>query len=81
MTRCHMNKKKGAEIQLLWYLCFWGFIMAVGNQIIQKIIKKLLLGYFLAYPPKMHYSAPQCSAMYRSVNAWIIHSRWVKYDS
>ena len=79
-------EKKGAEIQLLkksmnmWFLCFWGFIMAVGNQIIQKNIKKLLSGYFLAYPPKMHYSAPQCSAMYCSVNASIIHSRWVKYD-
>ena len=45
-----------------------------------KNIKKLLSGYFLAYPSKMHYSAPQCSAMYCSVNAWIIHSRWVKYD-
>ena len=45
-----------------------------------KNIKKLLSGYFLAYPPKMHYSAPKCSAMYCSVNAWIIHSRWVKYD-
>ena len=79
-------EKKRAEIKLLkksmnmWFLCFWGFIMAVGNQIIQKNIKKLLSGYFLAYPPKMHYSAPQCSAMYCSVNAWIIHSRWVKYD-
>jgi len=79
-------EKKCAEIKLLkksmnmWFLCFWGFIMAVGNQIIQKNIKKLLSGYFLAYPPKMHYSAPQCSAMYCSVNAWIIHSRWVKYD-
>ena len=46
--------------------------------IMQKIIKKSLSGYFLAYPPKMHNSAPQCSAMYCSVNASIIHSRWVK---
>ena len=62
---------------------FWGaqdLIMFQLILIIQKIIKKLLSGYFLAYPPKMHYSAPQCSAMYCSVNASIIHSRWVKYD-
>ena len=31
--------------------------------IIQKITKKSLLGHFLGYPPKMHYSALQCSAM------------------
>ena len=47
-------EKKGAEIQLLtksmnmWFLCFWGFIMAVGNQIMQKILQNLLSGYFLA---------------------------------
>ena len=34
-----------------------------------KITKKSLLGHFLGYPPKMHYSALQCSAMYCSVNA------------
>ena len=34
-----------------------------------KNIKKLLSGYFLACPPKIHYSAPKCSAMYCSVNA------------
>ena len=79
-------KKKCAEIKLLkksmtmWFLFFWDFIMAVRNQIMQKIIKKLLSGYFLAYPPKMHYRAPQCSAMYCSVNAWVILSRRVKYD-
>ena len=32
--------------------------------IMQKITKKSLLGHFLGYPPKMHYSALQCSAMY-----------------
>ena len=32
--------------------------------IIQKITKKSLFGHFLGYPPKMHYSALQCSAMY-----------------
>ena len=46
--------------------------------IMQKITKKSLFGHFLGYPPKMHYSALQCSAMYWSANAWIIHSRWVK---
>merc|ERR1712212_1385097 len=62
---------------------FWGaedFILVQLILIMQKIIKKPLSGYFLAYPPKMHYSAQQCSAMYCSVNASIIHSRWVKYD-
>ena len=48
--------------------------------IMQKIIKKPLSGYFVAYPPKPHYSAPQCSAMYCSVNTSIIQSRWIKYD-
>ena len=46
--------------------------------IMQKITKNSLFGHFLGYPPKMHYSALQCSAMYWSANAWIIHSRWVK---
>ena len=62
---------------------FWGaqdLIMVQLILIIQKIIKKLLSGHFLGHPPKLHYSAPQCSAMYCSVNASIIHSRWVKYD-
>ena len=31
--------------------------------IMQKITKKSLFGHFLGYPPKMHYSALQCSAM------------------
>ena len=65
-------EKKGSEIKLLkksmnmWFLCFWGFIMAVGTQIMQKIIKKLLSGYFLAYPPKCttgHQSAVQCTVV------------------
>ena len=63
--------------------CFWGaqdLILVQLILIIQKIIKKSLSGYFLAYPPKMHYSAQQCITMYCSVNASIIHSRWVKYD-
>ena len=62
---------------------FWvaqDLIMVQLILIIQKIIKKLLSGHFLGHPPKMHYSAPQCSAMFCSVNASIIHSRWVKYD-
>ena len=46
--------------------------------IMQKITKKSLFGHFLGYPPKMHYSALQCSAMDWSASAWIIHSRWVK---
>ena len=60
---------------------FWGAQDLIFVQLIlimQKITKKSLLGHFLGYPPKMHYSALQCSAMYWSANAWIIHSRWVK---
>ena len=37
--------------------------------IMQKITKKSLLGHFLGYPPKMHYSALQCSAMDYSASA------------
>ena len=62
---------------------FWGAQDLIFVQLIlimQKVTKKSLLGHFLGYPPKMHYSALQCSAMYWSANAWIIHSRWVKYD-
>ena len=44
-------------------------IFASNNRIIikesfAKITKKSLFGHFLGYPPKMHYSALQCSAMY-----------------
>ena len=62
---------------------FWGAQDLIWVQLIlimQKITKKSLLGHFLGYPPKMHYSALQCSAMDWSASAWIIHSRWVKYD-
>ena len=45
--------------------------------IMQKITKKSLFGHFLGYPPKMHYSALQCSAIYWSANTWIIHSRGI----
>ena len=51
---------------------FWGaqdLIMVQLILIMQKIIKKQLSGHFLGHPPKLHYSAPQCSAMYCSVNA------------
>ena len=77
----HMRKSKIGLLEQIWaknpYVTFF-----LGHPvlIIQKVIKKSLSGYFLAYPPKMHYSAPQCSAMYCSVNASIIQSRWVKYD-
>ena len=45
------------------------FILVQLILFMQKIIKKLLSGHFLGHPPKLHYSAPQCSAMYCSVNA------------
>ena len=50
------------------------------NTIHAKKYQKTTFGVLFGLPPKMHYSAPQCSAMYCSVNASIIHSRWVKYD-
>ena len=43
-----------------------------------KNYQKITFGALFRIPPKMHYSALQCSAMYWSANAWIIHSRWVK---
>ena len=46
---------------------FWGaedLILVQLILIMQKITKKSLFGHFLGYPPKMHYSALQCSAMY-----------------
>ena len=46
---------------------FWvaqDLIMVQLILIMQKITKKSLFGHFLGYPPKMHYSALQCSAMY-----------------
>ena len=45
-----------------------------------KVLEKIIIGVFLWHPPEIHYSALQCTAMYCSVNAWIIHSGWVKYD-
>ena len=44
---------------------FWDaqdLILVQLIQIMQKINKKSLLGHLLGYPPKMHYSALQCSA-------------------
>ena len=79
-TRCQYESKKGAKIKLLkksmnmYFLCFWGFIMAVGKQNHAKNYQKNTFGALFS-------TSPIPPAMYCSVNAWIIHSRWVKYDS
>ena len=59
--------------------CRWLYF-GPTNTIHAKKYQKTTFGVLFGLPPKMHYSAPQCSAMYCSVNASIIHSRWVKYD-
>ena len=41
-----------------------------------KVLKKIICGGLFRTPP----NTLQCAAMYYSVTAWIIHTRWVKYD-
>ena len=70
-TRCHMNRKKGAKIKLLkqsmnmYFLCFWGFIMAVRKQKHAKNYQKNTFGALFRTSPKnaLWCTAVQCNVL------------------
>ena len=86
MTRCHMNRKKRCRNPIVEKInehvifVFLGLHYGSRKPNHAKNYQKITFGVLFSLPPKMHYSAPQCSAMYCSVNASILQSRWVKYD-
>ena len=66
-----MNQKKGAKIKLLkksmnmYFLCFWGIIMAVRKQKHAKNYKKNTFGALFSTSPKnaLWCTAVQCNVL------------------
>ena len=76
--RLFFQPPKKVMLQFFWGADYFTLVQLI--LFMQKKYQKTTFRVLFGLPPKMHYSAPQCSAMYCSVNASIIHFRWVKYD-